>query len=136
MAKGLEGGCRCGAVRYEVTGDPVYVALCHCTDCRKSAGAPMVSWSAFAEGDVSVTAGAPRDYASSEHATRSFCAVCGTGLFYRNPAVLPGLIDIQAATLDDPEALPPHIHVQTAEQLNWMHGIDALPAFERYPSGD
>ncbi|MBN8820243.1 MAG: GFA family protein [Sphingomonas sp.] len=136
MAKGLEGGCRCGAVRYEVTGAPVYVALCHCADCRKSAGAPMVSWSAFAEGAVSVTAGAPRDYASSEQATRSFCAACGTGLFYRNPAVLPGLIDIQAATLDDPEALPPHIHVQTAERLSWMHGIDALPAFERYPSSD
>ena len=133
MDEGLEGGCQCGAVRYKVTGDPVYVALCHCADCRKSAGAPMVSWSAFAEGDVTVIAGEPRTFQSSENSTRSFCPICGTGLFFRNPAVLPGLVDIQAATLDDPEAMPPQIHVQTVERLGWMDGIDALPEFERYP---
>ena len=37
----LAGGCRCGAVRYHVSGEPAYAALCHCNDCRKSAGAPM-----------------------------------------------------------------------------------------------
>ncbi|MBN8829719.1 MAG: GFA family protein [Sphingomonadales bacterium] len=133
MDEGLEGGCQCGAVRYKVTGDPVYVALCHCADCRKSAGAPMVSWSAFAEEDVTLTAGEPRAFRSSENSTRSFCPICGTGLFFRNPATLPGLVDIQAATLDDPEAMPPQIHVQTAERLGWMNTIDALPKFERYP---
>ena len=39
-----EGGCQCGAIRYEATGDPAYSALCHCKDCRASAGAPMVAW--------------------------------------------------------------------------------------------
>ena len=43
------GGCHCGAVRYEVEGTPQHVALCHCKDCRKSAGAPMVAWAAFSE---------------------------------------------------------------------------------------
>ena len=133
MAKILEGGCQCGAVRYKVSGDPVYVALCHCEDCRKSSGAPMSHWSAFAEGDVTVTAGEPRDYQSSENGVRSFCPTCGTGLLYRNPAMLPGLTDIQAATLDDPSALPPQIHVQTADRLAWIDSIDALPKFERYP---
>lgn len=133
MDKELEGGCQCGAVRYKVTGDPVYVALCHCADCRKSAGAPFVNWSAFAEADVTVTAGEPRTFQSSANATRSFCPTCGTGLFFRNAVTLPGLTDIQAATFDDPEALPPQNHVQAAERLGWLDGVDALPKFERYP---
>ena len=57
------------------------------------------------------------------------------GRFYVNEQVLPGLIDIQIATLDDPEALPPQIQVQAAERLGWMNGVDDLPAFERYPAG-
>jgi hypothetical protein len=133
MSKALQGGCQCGAIRYKVTGEPVYVALCHCDDCRKSSGAPMTGWSAFAEGDVTLLTGEPRAFSSSEHAVRSFCPTCGTGLFYRNPVVLPGIIDVQAATLDDPAALPPQIHVQTAERIGWMAQIDALPAFARYP---
>ena len=54
---GMTGGCHCGAVRYSVAGEPQHVALCHCSDCRKSAGAPMVSWAAFAEGEFDGRAG-------------------------------------------------------------------------------
>ena len=43
----LTGGCHCGAIRYEVEGAPIHAALCHCTDCRRQAGAPMVSWTLF-----------------------------------------------------------------------------------------
>jgi Uncharacterized conserved protein len=133
MGQTLEGGCRCGAVRYKVSGTPAHVALCHCADCRKSSGAPMVVWAAFAENDVTLLSGALSDYRSSPPVTRRFCTVCGTGLFYSNPEVLPGLIDVQAATLDDPDALPPQAQIQTAERLGWMETIDSLPAFARFP---
>lgn len=127
------GGCHCGAIRYEVRGAAMHHALCHCADCRRSAGAPMVGWAAFAEDAVSVVKGAPTTYASSEHGRREFCAACGTGLFYRNATVLPGLVDIQSATLDDPAALPAQVHIQTAERIAWMEDAHTLPAFERYP---
>lgn len=127
------GGCHCGAIRYQVTGEPKHVALCHCGDCRRSAGAPMVAWAAFAENEMTVTQGNPKTINSSGAAMRSFCSDCGTGLFYRNAEFLPGIVDIQAATLDDPDALPPSVHVQTAERLGWMARVDALPTFERYP---
>ena len=65
---------------------------------------------------------------------RSFCPDCGSGLFYRNAAMLPGLVDIQSSTLDQPEALPPTVQVQTAERLGWMKHILELPEFERYPA--
>lgn len=128
-----EGGCQCGAVRYAVAGDPLHSALCHCVDCRRSAGAPMVGWAAFAEAGFVVTRGEPVTFNSSGKAMRAFCGRCGTGLFYRNEEVLPGIVDIQSATLDDPDALPPDAHIQTAERLAWMATAHELPMFERYP---
>jgi hypothetical protein len=127
------GGCHCGAVRYEVRGTPQHVALCHCSDCRRSAGAPMVCWVAFNEEEMTLIQGETKTFNSSGTALRSFCPECGSGLFYRNAAYLPGIVDIQSATLDDPAALPAQSHIQTAERINWMTDVHNLPSFERFP---
>jgi hypothetical protein len=131
----LSGGCHCGAIRYSLEGEPLHggQALCHCSDCRRSAGAPMVGWSMFPEAALAVTQGSPREYASSEHGRRWFCGICGTGLFYRNALALPGMVDIQAATLDDPDAIRAVAHIQTAERVGWMKDTPHLPEFERFP---
>lgn len=128
----FEGGCHCGAARYTVTGEPQHVSVCHCSDCRKSAGAPFVSWAAFQHTDFT-SSGEISVYNSSGNAMRHFCAKCGTGLFYLNEDVLPGLVDIQTCTLDDPEQLPPALHVQHAEHVSWTETLAELPKFERYP---
>lgn len=127
------GGCHCGAVRYEVSGSPQHVALCHCSDCRKSSGAPMVSWAAFTEDEFKVTKGEAKTFNSSGKSMRSFCADCGTGLYFRNEEFLPGIVDIQSVTLDHPEAFPAQVHIQTAERIGWMANAHELHAFERYP---
>ena len=129
----LTGGCQCGAVRYSVEGEPQHVALCHCSDCRKSSGAPMVSWAAFAEGEFTLEQGALTTFNSSGSALRSFCPKCGTGIAYRNEEFLPGIVDIQSATLDDPDALPPGAQIQVAERIGWMEAAHGLPTFERFP---
>jgi hypothetical protein len=128
-----QGGCHCGAVRYEVNGEPQHVALCHCVDCRKSAGAPMVAWAAFAEDEFALLQGELTTFNSSGTAMRSFCPRCGTGIAYRNAEFLPGIVDIQSATLDDPDALPAGAHIQVAERIGWMGSAHSLPEFERYP---
>lgn len=129
----LTGGCHCGAVRYEVDGEAITHALCHCTDCRRHAGAPMVGWTMYPEAAVKVTKGKTKTYASSTHGRRQFCPDCGTGLFYSNAQILPGIVDIQSATYDDPNAIPARIHIQVAERIGWMAQAHALPQFERYP---
>jgi hypothetical protein len=129
----LQGGCQCGAVRYEINGTPQHVALCHCSDCRKSAGAPMVSWAAFAEAEFTLAQGELTTFNSSGSAMRSFCSTCGTGIAYRNEEYLPGIVDIQSATLDDPDALPAGAHIQVAERIGWMAEAHSLPEFQRYP---
>jgi hypothetical protein len=130
-----QGGCHCGAVRYEVTGEPVYAALCHCSDCRRSAGAPAVAWAAFKDAQFTLLSGDATLFNSSGASHRYFCPTCGTGVYFRNAENLPGLVDIQQATLDDPEALSPKVNIQTADRLHWMETAHQLPAFERYPSG-
>jgi hypothetical protein len=129
----ITGGCHCGAIRYEVAGEMLVHALCHCTDCRRHAGAPMVGWAMYPLDTVKVTRGEPKVYASSEHGRRHFCADCGTGLFYINESVMPGIIDIQSATSDDPDAIPATAHIQIADRIKWMERAHELPVFERYP---
>lgn len=129
----MTGGCHCGAIRYEVSGEPLTHALCHCADCRRHAGAPVVGWTMYPEAAVRVTRGAPKIYSSSAQGRRHFCPDCGTGLFYFNAGMLPGLIDVQSATYDDPAAVPAQVHIQTAERVPWMARAHELPEFERYP---
>lgn len=129
----ITGRCHCGAVRYELTGQPIAHALCHCGDCRRHAGAPMVGWAMFPADALTVTQGETKTYRSSQDGRRQFCAACGTGLFYANEAMLPEIVDVQSCTFDDPDALPPQIHIQTAERIGWMKHAHTLPEFERYP---
>ena len=127
------GRCYCGAITFQLEGEPKDTALCHCRDCQLSSGTPVTAWAGFAEEQLSITQGNPKTIHLSGAAIRSFCADCGTGLFYRNADVLPGVVEVQAATLADAESLPPEVHIQTAEMLGWMKNAHELPAFERFP---
>lgn len=126
------GGCRCGAVTFEVEGTPAHSALCWCTACRASAGAPVVGWTLFPRAQVRID-GEPRSYESSPGTTRQFCPTCGTGLFYLNEEIFPGQIDIQQATFRNPDAFPPTGHIQVADAPAWMARIAEMPQFRRYP---
>ena len=129
----ITGGCHCGAIRYQLEGHPIVHALRHCSDCRRSAGAPMVGWTMYPGMALKVTKGTPKIYKSSEHGRRHLCPDCGTGLFYFNEQMLPGIVDIQSATYDEPDAVPPQAHIQVAERIGWMKTAHELPAFDRYP---
>lgn len=127
-----QGGCHCGAVRYEIAGGSDRTALCHCLDCRRNAGAPVVSWTAVAVANFRVVKGEAVAFNSSGASFRNFCGTCGTGLWFTNEQMLPGIVDVQTATLDDPDAFPPQSHVQTAERIGWMAKAHELPAYERW----
>ncbi len=129
----ITGGCHCGNIRYEAEGEARTHALCHCTDCRRHSGAPMVAWTMYLQSAVKVTKGEVKIYEASAKGRRHFCSDCGTGLFYTNERLLPGIIDIQSATYDDPSAVPAQAHIQIADRISWMEKAHELPAFERFP---
>ena len=126
------GRCHCGTVRYEMPAETLSRGLCHCGDCRRHSGAPVVAWALVRKDQLKVE-GEVKSYASSENGRRHFCPQCGTGLFYTNDVVFPEQIDVQFATLDDPDAIRPTVQVQVADRIGWMERLDELPAFDRYP---
>jgi hypothetical protein len=127
-----KGQCHCGAVRYDMPADTIHKALCHCSDCRRHSGAPAVAWGLVSKDQLNVE-GETKEYASSENGRRHFCPECGTALFYTNDVIFPGKIDVQIATLDDPDVIRPDAQIQVAERIGWMERLDQMPAFERYP---
>lgn len=131
MSKTASGGCHCGAIRYTMPTEVGHHTLCHCVDCRRHSGAPAVAWALAAASAVTVS-GSAQVYASSEHGRRHFCGTCGTGLFYTNEAIFPGMIDVQTATLDDPDAIALGAQIQLADRIGWMGHLDDVPGFERY----
>ncbi len=80
-------------LRYAAEGNPAHTALCHCSDCRRSSGAPMVCWALFPT-EIRQIQGMPVSYEPSPGTIRQFCGTCGTGLFYANEAIFPGQIEI------------------------------------------
>jgi hypothetical protein len=83
----MTGGCLCGAVRYESTGEPGFALLCHCRDCQRQSGSAFAAgWRVPAAG-FRVTQGEPKLYLraadSGNEITRAFCPDCGTMLFLR-----------------------------------------------------
>lgn len=127
----LEGGCSCGAVRYAADGAPFHATLCHCSDCRRAAGAPAVAWFSVRTAELRWTRGAPASHRSSPGIERGFCGRCGTQLTWHS-AAFPDEIDVTICSLDDPDALPPRDHTFEARRLHWLQLADQLP---RFPQG-
>ena len=121
----LGGGCQCGAVRYEVEGDPSDRTLCHCTICRRTSAAPVVAWFTVAGSAFRVTKGTPATFRSSAVATRTFCGQCGTPLTFRRDDSEE--VDVTTCSLDAPEAVPPEDHTFVRSALRWARVDDGLP---------
>lgn len=128
----LEGGCLCGAVRYQISGPPLMAALCHCSMCRRANAAPAVAWAMYEQSQVAFVKGAPRLFASSAEAQRGFCPDCGSPISF-TADFIPGLIDITIGSLDHPELAPPTLHYWDSRRLPWMQFADDLPRFSEFP---
>lgn len=122
----LTGGCLCATVRYRVTAPALCVSHCHCTFCRRAAGAAFITWMTLNSGDLVVTEGKITEYQSSPGVWRGFCARCGTSLTYRH-AEHGEEIDLAAATLDDQSAVVPDDHLWVDSMVPWLEFADTLP---------
>lgn len=116
----LTGGCYCGHLRYAIDADPKLVANCHCTICRRTSGAPYVSWIIIAADAFRWTAGKPALLQSSSHGQRHFCAQCGTPIAFSSSQRATDL-DITIGSLDQPEPWIPTLAVHAESRLPWVH---------------
>lgn len=121
-----QGGCLCGAIRYEVEGAIDESGYCHCRTCQKQSGAPVVAWFSAVPNNFKYLSGSPKGFRASSHATREFCSDCGTYLLFRedDPKATLG---INTATLDNPSLVPPDFHIWHASHIPWFETADTFP---------
>lgn len=126
LSRGGTGRCLCGSVTYTFDGQPNWQAHCHCESCRRATAAPFTSFFGVSHGNWRWTGALPASYASSPGVTRFFCGTCGTQMAYQGRD-RPDEIDLYAATLTDPGAYAPALHVHWNERLPWLTLDDGLP---------
>ena len=128
----LIGGCFCGRVRYETSGEPRNVTVCHCVDCRRATGSPMVGWLTVSLASLRFVLEMPKRFASSPGVTRSFCPGCGTSLTYQRNG--RDELDLTICSLDKPDAVLPADHIWTEAQLSWAAVPDGVPRHRQFRS--
>jgi len=117
----------CGAIRYTLTQRSPLVTLCHCAMCRRSVGAPSVTWATLARSAVELRGQEHLVwYRSSTRAQRAFCGQCGTSLLFASDA-FPEELDVSVGSLDAPELCPPHCHIFVPDKVAWVGLEPNLP---------
>lgn len=131
----LTGRCLCGAISYEIDGDPVVVAHCHCLDCQRLSGAGHTTGAMFPEAGVRLN-GEPATYSTKSEAgntvERLFCGRCGSPLFGRNTG-MPGFMTVSLGTLDSPDRLTPRVAIFARTRRRWDVMDSTLPTFDAQP---
>jgi len=123
----VTGGCVCGGTRYVLKSRLFALVDCHCIDCRRSAGAPYVTWGSVPREDLVVTKGEPRKIPYANR-IRSFAACCGTHLFIEDTTDSE-MVDVTIASLDDPTPFAPRRAIWLEDRLPWVTIDESLPKF-------
>lgn len=122
----LSGQCRCGSVRYRVSGEVLNAGHCHCESCRRTTSSPVTTYFTAHRSAVTLTGDSLRHYASSPGVTRSFCGTCGSPMSYTGKT-RPDEIDLFVATLDAGQSVEIKEHWYWSERVPWLHVEDDLP---------
>lgn len=134
MSVEREGGCACGAVRYRLASEPLFVHCCHCLNCQRQTGSAFVINLVIEADRVRLLQGeprpvdVPRDDGSSQRIYR--CPDCQVAIY--SDYGWPGILFVRGGTLDDPGTVAPGVHIFTRSKLPWLTLPESVPAFEVY----
>ena len=129
----INGGCLCGAIRYQASRRINDAMVCHCRNCQRLSGSAFWVSTLYPRENFQLTQGEVVWYSSSELLDRAFCGTCGSQLFglYSTPE-FSGWISISLGSHDDPNAVPAESHLGVESQQAWLKLDDDLPKHE-YP---
>jgi hypothetical protein len=127
----VEGGCRCGRVRFRLSGPPIFTGACHCRGCQRMSSSAFSVSGAWPADKFEVIAGEPV-IGGLHGATRHyFCDYCMSWMFTR-PEGFDAFVNVRATLLDVPPADPPFLESFTSEALPWAK-TNATHSFATFP---
>ena len=129
-----EGGCTCGAVRYRLASEPLFVHCCHCLNCQRQTGSAFVINVLIETDRLEVLEGEPHAISVPRSGDKKQkiwrCPKCQTALF--SQYTTPHIRFVRAGTLDDPSSVAPDVHIFTRSKVPWVTLPDSVPAFNVY----
>lgn len=133
----FQGGCACGAVRYECVEAPLAMFNCHCHDCQRASGGAFVTVALVREAALRMLQGQPKFHRvvgeAGRWTDRGFCVECGTPLFAKGEVAL-GYISIKPGSLDNASWFRPTIDTWVPNAPAWLHLDPALPKSNKTPN--
>jgi hypothetical protein len=119
-----DGGCTCRYVRYRMASGPMFVHCCHCRWCQRETGTAF-ALNALIEADrVQLLNGevevinTPSNSGKGQLISR--CPKCHIALWSNYGGAGDLIRFVRVGTLDEPDRLPPDIHIFTASKQPWV----------------
>jgi hypothetical protein len=135
MSKAYTGGCACGAVRYEISAEPIVMLDCQCRQCQRESGTGHASHLTFPRATAKVEGEASHWDMVGDNGIakqRAFCPRCGSPVYMTFPD-MPDFFVVRAGSLDDPSRYRPQIVTWTAAGHAWDHLDPALQKYDKMP---
>ena len=131
-----DGGCTCRFVRYRMTSAPLFVHCCHCRWCQRETGSAF-ALNAMIEADrVQMLAGRVELVATPSNSGKgqkiARCPVCRVAVWSHYAGAGDAVCFVRVGTLDEPDRLPPDIHIFTATKQPWVVLPSGVPAVAEY----
>jgi hypothetical protein len=135
-ANGFDGGCTCRQARYRMTTKPMFVHCCHCRWCQRETGSAF-ALNALIESDrVRLLHGEVEvidtPSASGRGQRISRCPRCRVALWSNYGGGGDAVRFVRVGTLDEPDRLPPDIHIFTSSKQTWVVLPAGTPAVAEY----
>lgn len=132
----LDGGCACGAVRYRLLRQPMFVHCCHCNWCQRESGSAFAVNAIIESSEVQLLTGSPEKIdtpsASGRWQIYRRCPSCRIALWSHYSSAREAVSFVRAGTLDDPATCPPDIHIFTSSKQAWFELPAGAAAVEEY----
>ena len=132
----FEGRCTCGRVRYRMASAPLIVHCCHCRWCQRETGTAFALNAMIETGRLTLLAGEPERVLTPSNSGKGQailrCPECRVATWSHYAGAGEALAFVRVGTLDEPDRLPPDVHIFTATKQPWVRLPAGIPAFDAY----
>lgn len=136
MAAPYKGSCHCGAVTYEVRGEPLTCYVCHCKQCQQQSSSAFGMSLRIRKADFHLLSGTLgiKEYVTDSGRTKmgAFCPECGSRI-YHDAAASPDTMNIKPGTLDEGGQFTPIAHIWVKSKMPWVKIPEGVPAYDTQP---